>query len=128
MDWLKDLIFSTDIPALATAHAVVVLGLVACLGLAVGRIPIFGVRLGVAGVLFAGLLFGHFHIGLDHGILEFARDFGLILFVYTIGIQIGPGFGASLRKQGLPPNIMAASICFPTVNAVKAVAGPPTPT
>ena len=111
MEWLKDLILgAADNPALTTAHAVVVLGLVASLGLAVGRIPIFGVRLGVAGVLFVGLVFGHYRIGIDHTILEFARDFGLILFVYTIGLQIGPGFGASLKKQGLPLNIMAALI------------------
>lgn len=93
-----------------TAQSIIILALVACLGMGVGAFSLFGVRLGVAGVLFVGLAFGHFGFTLDHTVLEFARDFGLILFVYTIGIQIGPGFAASLRRQGLPLNLMAAGV------------------
>lgn len=91
-----------------TAHAVLIIGLVAVFGMALGSINIMGVRLGVAGVLFIGLIFGHFGLSIDHTVLEFSRDFGLILFVYTIGLQIGPGFASSLKKQGLPLNILAA--------------------
>lgn len=103
--WLVDL-FRND----SIAHAVLILALVAALGLAIGTIKVYRIGLGVAGVLFAGLLFGHMGYKINPEILEFAREFGLILFVYTIGVQVGPGFLASLRKQGLPLNIMAASI------------------
>ena len=74
------------------AQAILVLGLIAASGLALGSVRIAGISLGIAGVLFAGLFFGHFGIGINHAVLEFAREFGLILFVYTIGIQVGPGF------------------------------------
>lgn len=92
------------------AYAVLILSGIAVCGLAIGHIRIRGVRLGVAGVLFAGILFGHFRLGLPAEILAFVRDFGLILFVYTIGIQVGPGFLTSLRRQGLPLNALAAAI------------------
>ncbi|MCC6484592.1 MAG: putative transporter [Armatimonadetes bacterium] len=94
----------------SVAHAVVIIGLVAALGLAIGNIKIFGISLGIAGVLFAGLIFGHYNLTLNEEVLDFARDFGLILFVYTIGLQVGPGFIASLRRQGLALNLMAAAI------------------
>jgi len=115
MNWLVDLINGTGATpahaaAVATGHTVLILGLVAAIGLQLGHIRVYGVSLGVAGVLFVGLVFGHFGFTFDHSVLEFARDFGLILFVYTIGLQIGPGFAASLRKQGLPLNIMASAI------------------
>lgn len=75
-----------------------------------GSIRIGGFSLGVAGVLFVGILLGHFQPGLNHEILDFAREFGLILFVFTIGLQVGPGFFASLKRQGLPLNALAAGI------------------
>lgn len=106
MSWFRDLFFQGE----GVAHAVLILGLVAALGLALGTIKVFKISLGVAGVLFAGLAFGHFHFHINDEVLEFARDFGLILFVYTIGVQVGPGFMSSFKKQGLPLNIMAASI------------------
>jgi putative transport protein len=105
MNWLNQLVTGESI-----AQAVFVLAIVAALGLALGSLKIKGIGLGIAGVLFSGLLLGHFGITISNEVLHFAREFGLILFVYTIGIQVGPGFFASLRKQGLPLNIMAASI------------------
>ncbi len=92
------------------AHAVLVIAVVAALGLALGSLKFHGIGLGIAGVLFSGLAIGHFGITISQPVLEFAREFGLILFVYTIGMQVGPGFFASLRRQGLPLNAMAASI------------------
>ncbi|MDB6175655.1 MAG: hypothetical protein JWL59_4966 [Chthoniobacteraceae bacterium] len=92
------------------AFAILILSGVAVLGLAIGQITIRGVRLGVAGVLFAGILFGHLGLTIPLETLGFIRDFGLILFVYTIGIQVGPGFLTSLRRQGLPLNLLAASV------------------
>jgi putative transport protein len=78
--------------------------------LAIGAIRVWRIHLGVAGVLFAGLAFGHFGVDINHEVMDFAREFGLILFVYTIGVQVGPGFFASLRKSGLPLNLTAAAI------------------
>jgi len=105
MSWLLQIRISHEI-----AYSVMLLSLVAILGLALGNIRIRGVSLGVAGVLFAGILFGHLGLRLDDPILEFVREFGLILFVYTIGTQVGRGFFASLREQGLPLNLLAAGI------------------
>ena len=105
MNWLLQIQTSHEV-----AYSVTVLSLVAILGLAIGNIRVRGVSLGVAGVLFAGIFFGHLGLRLDTSILEFVREFGLILFVYTIGTQVGRGFFASLREQGLPMNLLAAGI------------------
>jgi len=94
------------------AWAVLVLSLVGAAGLALASVKVRGVGLGIAGVLFAGILIGHFGIHIDHGILEFVREFGLILFVFTIGLQLGPGFFASLRREGLKFNLLAAAVIF----------------
>ena len=107
MKWFIDLSIAQPV-----AYAVLILACVAVLGLAVGHVKIRGVRLGVAGVLFAGILFGHLRLTIPLETLVFVRDFGLILFVYTIGIQVGPGFFSSLRRQGLPLNLLAAGIVF----------------
>ncbi|MFA6546148.1 MAG: putative transporter [Limisphaerales bacterium] len=92
------------------AQAVLVLACVVSLGLALGSVKIRGVGLGAAGVLFVGILCGHLNFTLAPDLLAFVRDFGLVLFVYTIGVQVGPGFFTSLRRQGLPLNLMAAAI------------------
>lgn len=109
MLWLQKLLVEES-----AAQTVLMLSLVAAVGLMFGQIKIKNIGLGIAGVLFAGLLAGHVlgrkHIELNQHVLEFAREFGLILFVYTIGVQVGPGFFASLRKQGLPLNLMAGGI------------------
>ena len=91
------------------AHAVLILSLVAVTGLLLGNLKVGGIGLGIAGVLFAGIGFGHFGFEIDHTILDFTREFGLVLFVYTIGMQVGPGFFSSLRKQGLSLNLMAVT-------------------
>ncbi len=116
MDWLKDL-FTED----SVAHAVLVLGLVAVCGLGLGSVQIKGIGLGIAGVLFAGLAFGHFGLTISHEVLDFAREFGLILFVYAIGVQVGPGFFSSLRRQGLALNALALSIVICGVLVTLAV-------
>lgn len=90
--------------------AVFVLAVVAACGLLLGKVQVRGIGLGTAGVLFAGIIFGHFGFTIDHATIEFVRDFGLVLFVYTIGMQVGPGFVTSLRKEGLPLNLMATAI------------------
>jgi putative transport protein len=93
------------------AWAVLVIMVVAVAGMALASIKIKGVGMGIAGVLFAGIIAnGYCHLAIEKPILEFVRDFGLILFVYTIGLQLGPGFFASFRKEGLKLNLMAVCI------------------
>ncbi len=94
----------------SVARTVVLLAIAGAAGTAFGKIRILGVSLGVAGVLFAGLLLGQLGLKVDAHVLEFVREFGLILFVYTLGLQIGPGFFASLRARGLVLNAFAAAI------------------
>jgi putative transport protein len=92
------------------AHAIGVLALVCVAGMAVGSLKVRGVGLGTAGVLFAGILTGYFGKPVDHATLEFVKEFGLILFVFTIGLQLGPGFLSALRQQGLALNALAATV------------------
>ena len=91
-------------------HAILVVSVVAVTGLVIGSIRIRGIGLGPAGVLFAGLIFGHFGASVDHEIAHFAKEFGLILFVFTIGIQLGPGIVQLWKKQGLLLNGLAVLI------------------
>lgn len=105
MHWLVTMLTTPS-----AAQAVIVLCTVGAVGLALGSIRIFGVSLGIGGVLFSGLLFGHMRVTLDEHVMEFAREFGLILFVYTIGMQVGPGFFSSLRRNGLVLNLLAATV------------------
>ncbi|ENA0610720.1 putative transporter [Enterobacter bugandensis] len=96
------------------ALTVSVLALVAVVGLWIGNIKIRGVGFGIGGVLFGGIFVGHFAdqlgLALSADMLHFVQEFGLILFVYTIGIQVGPGFFASLRVSGLRLNLFALGI------------------
>ena len=90
--------------------AILVLALVGATGLALGALQFRGIGLGISGVLFAGLAFGHLGATLEPRLLEFVREAGLILFVYSIGMQVGPGFLASLRRHGLPLSLLAAAV------------------
>lgn len=105
MDWFINLLTGHSV-----AHTLLVISLVISLGLALGEIPFFKIKLGIAGVLFSGLAFGHFGMTIDGHIMHFLREFGLILFVYAIGLQVGPGFVNSFLQNGIKLNIMAASI------------------
>ena len=105
MDWLFQ-IHSTH----PVAHAIGVLALVCVAGMAIGSIKVRGIGLGTAGVLFAGILVGSFGKPVDQATLDFVKEFGLVLFVFTIGLQLGPGFIASLRQQGLALNALAAAV------------------
>lgn len=104
MEWLKHLFVDESV-----ARTIILLGVAGGAGIAIGKIKICNIGLGAAGVLFAGLALGHFKLTFDHHVLEFVREFGLILFVYTLGLQIGPGFFASLRSRGLILNFFAAT-------------------
>lgn len=106
MDWLINLFTDTN----SIAHIVLLYAAVISLGIALGRIKIFGISLGVTFVLFAGILAGHLHFTGTTEILTYVQDFGLILFVYCIGLQVGPGFFESLKEAGIKMNMLAVSI------------------
>jgi len=116
MNWLEKLHHINPV-----ASTVLVFALTAALGIGIGRIKVRGIGLGVAGVLFSGILLGHFGFKVEKEVLEFVRDFGLVLFVYTIGLQLGPGFFTSLRREGLPLNLMAAAIVLTGAGCAFAV-------
>lgn len=99
-------------PERSVALTVVAISVVGVTGLALGSVKFKGFSLGIPGTMFTGIVIGKW-LGMssfDPSMLHFARDFGLILFVYAVGVQVGPGFAANLRKNGLPLNIMAAII------------------
>lgn len=95
-----------------TASSLLFLAIVGAMGIFLGKMKLGRLKLGIAGVLFVGLLVGHFGAQVNHEVLHFVKEFGLILFVYSIGIEIGPRFIASLRNNGLRLNALAASIVF----------------
>jgi putative transport protein len=105
VSWLSELHRTQPI-----AHAIGVLAFVCVLGMALGSLKLRGIGLGTAGVLFAGIIVGHFGNPVDHQTLDFVKELGLILFVFTIGLQLGPGFFAALRQQGIKLNVLAAAI------------------
>ena len=117
MDWFTNLFFGNSV-----AQCVVVLSVVIAIGIALGKIKICGLSLGVTWVLFVGIAFGHFKMNVDPDILHFVREFGLILFVYSIGIQVGPGFFSSFKKAGIKLNAIALSSIFTSVGVALALA------
>ena len=84
-----------------------ILSLVIALGLCLGKLRVKGVSLGLAWILFIGLIFGHFSLNLDEHLLHFLKEFGLILFVYSIGLEVGPGFFASFKNGGKSLNLLS---------------------
>lgn len=116
MDWLQALLFDQD----SVAHIVLLYAFVIAAGVLLGKIKFFGISLGVTFVLFAGIVAGHFGFIGNSSILSFVQDFGLILFVFCIGLQVGPSFFASFKKGGVAMNIVATGIVF--LNIVVAVA------
>ncbi len=102
---LTELFFSQT-----TAQAILVLSLCIVTGLWLGQVKIGTISLGVGGVLFSSIAVGHFGLVIDKHVLHFAREFGLILFIYSIGMQVGPGFIDSLKRSGLRLNLLAAMI------------------
>lgn len=94
------------------AHSVLILAVVIALGKLIGKYKTFGLSLGVTWVLFVGILFSHFGMTLDANLLHFVKEFGLILFVYSVGLQVGPGFFSSFRSGGLKLNLLAVFIAL----------------
>lgn len=105
MNWLQEAFLEPTI-----VQAVIIISLVSALGLYLGRIKIFGISLGITFVFFAGILAGHLGIVVNKDMLYFAQSFGLILFVYALGLQVGPGFFSSLKKGGVAMNMMGLGV------------------
>ena len=106
MNWLESLLWDPS----SVAHIVCVYAFVISVGVLLGKIKIFGVSLGVTFVLFTGILMGHFGFTGETHILHFIREFGLILFVFCIGLQVGPSFFSSFKKGGMTLNMLAVGI------------------
>lgn len=104
MGWFDNLLFNSD----SIAHIVLLYSLVISLGVILGKIRIFGVSLGVTFILFVGILMGHFGFTGNLENINFVQDFGLILFVFCIGLQVGPSFFSSFKKGGITMNLLAA--------------------
>ena len=105
MQWLIDLFTRNSV-----AEQIVALSVTAALWLMLGKIKVKGISLGGAGALFVGILFGHLGLRIETDVLHFIQEFGLILFVYTIGMQVGPGFVDSIRRHGLVLNILSVTV------------------
>lgn len=97
------------------AHSVLILSLVIAFGIMLGKVKIAGISLGVTWILFVGIVFGHFNLNLDEHLLHFLKEFGLILFVYSIGLQVGPGFFSAFKKGGFTLNMLAVLVVFVSV-------------
>lgn len=104
MDWITELIFPGNT---SIASTLVLYSFVIAAGIFIGKIKIAGVSLGVTFVLFVGILMGHFGYEVDSNILKFVREFGLILFIFAVGLQVGPGFFSSFKKGGVRLNMLA---------------------
>ena len=94
------------------AHSVLILSLVIAFGVMLGKIKIAGISFGVTWILFVGIAFGHLGFNINEHLIHFVKEFGLILFVYSVGLQVGPGFFSAFRKGGLSLNMVAMIVVF----------------
>ena len=115
MEWLKELLVEHS-----ALQAVVVISLISTLGIGLGKIRFFGISLGTAFIFFVGILAGHFGLTLDPAMLTYAESFGLVIFVYALGLQVGPGFFSSMRADGL--RLVSPAIAIVLLGTALAVA------
>ena len=132
MDWITQLLFQGNT---SIASTLVLYSFVIAAGIYIGKIKIFGVSVGVTFVLFVGILMGHLGYEVDPNTLKFVREFGLILFIFSIGLQVGPGFFSSFKKGGMTLNglavlgialnvaIVLAIYYFGNINDISALVG-----
>ena len=126
MDWINDLLWGEGI-----GHSILLLSFVIAAGIQLGKIKVFGISLGITLVLFVGIILGHFGFTVNHNVIHFFKEFGLILFVYSVGMQVGPGFFSSFRQGGITLNMLACGIVFlgvATALVLHFVTGIPMPT
>ena len=110
MNWINDLLWGEGI-----GHSILLLSFVIAAGIQLGKIKVFGVSLGITLVLFVGIILGHFGFTINHNVIHFFKEFGLILFVYSVGMQVGPGFFSSFKQGGITLNMLACGIVFLSV-------------
>ena len=126
MNWLDSLLFSDSV-----AHAILIISIVIALGIMLGKIKVFGISLGVTWILFIGIILSHFGFTINPAVRSFVSDLGLILFVFSLGLQVGPGFFASFKEGGLKLNMLAVLIVVLGVGitvAIHFITGTPMPT
>ncbi len=126
MDWLNSLLFGSGI-----AHAVLTFSLVITLGIILGKIKIGGVSLGITWILFVGIALGHCGMTVEYEVRHFVQEFGLILFVFSIGLQVGPGFFSSFKQGGMRLVACATAIVLlgvVTAYIIHVITGTPIPT
>ena len=105
--WIYNLFFGSGV-----AHSLLIIAIVVAVGVFLGHFKLKGLTLGTTWVLFVGIVMSHFGLRADPGVLSFVKDFGLILFVYAIGLSVGPNFFSSFKKGGLSLNMWAVLIVF----------------
>ncbi len=105
MDWIYSLFFGTGI-----GHSILLIAIVIFVGIMLGKVKVAGISLGITWILFVGIILSHFNMRMDPHALHFLKEFGLILFVYSVGLQVGPGFFSSFKKGGITLNLLAVLI------------------
>ena len=126
MNWVNDLLWGGGI-----GHSILLLSIVIAAGIQLGKIKVFGVSLGITLVLFVGIVLGHFGFTINHDVLHFFKEFGLILFVYSVGMQVGPGFFSSFKQGGVTLNLLACGVVLlgvTTAFILHFITGIPMPT
>ena len=126
MEWIKELLWGEGI-----GHSLLLLAFTAAAGIQLGKIKVFSVSLGVTWVLFVGIILGHFGFYIHPAVVHFFQEFGLILFVYSVGMQVGPGFFSSFKRGGMTLNGLACGIVFlgvGTALVIHYITGIPIPT
>ncbi|HZK03700.1 MAG TPA: putative transporter [Bacteroidaceae bacterium] len=106
MEWLNSLLYDTD----SVAHIILLYSFVIFTGVYLGKLKVFGVSLGVAFILFVGIFVAHFGFSANEQVINFIKDFGLILFVYSVGLQVGPSFFTSFKQGGIKMNMLAVGM------------------
>ena len=126
MDWFSNLIFGGGI-----AHIVLTISLVITMGILLGKLRVAGISLGITWILFVGIILSSFGMTVEHNVLHFIKEFGLILFVFSIGLQVGPSFFSSFKQGGMTLVGCATAIVFlgvGTTYVIHVVTGTPIPT
>lgn len=105
MEWIYGLLFGSGI-----GHSILLLAVVIFAGILLGKVKVAGISLGITWILFVGIILSHFGMRMDPRALHFIKEFGLILFVYSVGLQVGPGFFSSFKKGGMTLNMLAGLV------------------
>ena len=110
MDWINLLLIEHS-----SLQAIVIVSLICAIGMALGKVKIAGISLGVTFVFFIGIIAGHIGLSIDPAMLKYAENFGLVIFVYALGLQVGPGFFSSLAHGGVRLNVLGLSLALITL-------------